>query len=55
MSYIGDSVDFRVVWKKKSYNVKFLLDEKAIKLKEHIESLTGTVQYLQGCTAGQNH
>ena len=37
----GECVDFRVVWNKKSYSVSFPLDHKAIKLKEHIESLTG--------------
>lgn len=34
-------VSFRVVWKKKVYDVTFPLDEKALKLKEHIHTLTG--------------
>ena len=30
-----------MVWKKSSYDVSFPMDEKAIKLKEHIQTLTG--------------
>ncbi len=36
-----ETVKFRVVWKKTTYDVTFGLDEKAIKLKEHIQTLTG--------------
>ncbi|XP_064406813.1 ubiquitin domain-containing protein UBFD1-like [Halichondria panicea] len=36
-----ETVNFRVVWKKTTYDVTFGLDEKAIKLKEHIQTLTG--------------
>ena len=39
--YPSGEVTFRVVWKKKSYDVTFPIDEKAIRLKEHIETLTG--------------
>ncbi len=39
----GEVVSFRVVWKKTSYDVAFPLDEKALKLKEHIQTLTGMV------------
>ena len=39
--FSSGEVTFRVVWKKKSYNVTFPMDEKAIRLKEHIETLTG--------------
>ena len=42
-TFSGDQVSFRVVWKKNSYNVTFPLKEKALKLKEHIQTLTGTV------------
>lgn len=37
-----EEVKFRVVWKKNSYNVTFPLDKKVLKLKEHIQTLTGT-------------
>ncbi len=37
----ADTVKFRVVWKKSTFDVTFGLDEKAIKLKEHIQTLTG--------------
>ncbi len=47
MDILGqECVDFRVVWKKINYDVTFPLDEKAIKLKEHIESLTGMQELL---------
>lgn len=36
-----EEVKFRVVWKKNSYSVTFPLDEKVLKLKEHIQTLTG--------------
>ena len=34
-------MNFRVVWKKRNYDVTFPLDQKALKLKEHIQKLTG--------------
>lgn len=48
ISFIADTecVDFRVVWKKNSYDVTFPLDEKAIKLKEHVETLTGKQYFI---------
>lgn len=36
-----ETVKFRVVWKKTIFDITFGLDEKAIKLKEHIQTLTG--------------
>ena len=47
--YIADSVDegqvekvdFKVVWKKNTYDVSFPLDERVNKLKEHINTLCG--------------
>ncbi len=39
----AETVKFRVVWKKKTFDVTFGLDEKAIKLKEHIQTLTGHI------------
>ena len=36
-----DTVQFRVVWKKRNYEVTFPLDHKVAKLKEHIQQLTG--------------
>lgn len=38
---LSDMVTFRVVWKKNSYTVTFPVDEKALKLKQHIQTLTG--------------
>ena len=36
-----DTIQFRVVWKKRNYEVTFPLDHKVAKLKEHIQQLTG--------------
>jgi len=36
-----DTVNFRVVWKKRNYDITFPLDHKVAKLKEHIQQLTG--------------
>ena len=36
---------FRVVWKKNNYDVTFPLDEKVLKLKEHIQTLTGLLTF----------
>ena len=41
LCFIVDKVTFRVVWKKNNYSVTFPVDEKAVKLKEHIQTLTG--------------
>ena len=38
---LAEQVTFKVVWKKNNYNVTFALDKKAIRLKEHIQTLTG--------------
>ena len=43
-----ETVQFRVVWNKKHYEVAFALDESADNLKKHIERLTGTFIYLCG-------
>ncbi|KAL5473155.1 hypothetical protein EMCRGX_G027603 [Ephydatia muelleri] len=37
----GETVSFKVVWKKQSYDITFNPDEKASKLKEHLQTLTG--------------
>ena len=37
-------MSFRVIWKKKNYDVTFGHDKKAVQLKEHIQTLTGTNQ-----------
>lgn len=37
---VDETVSFRVVWKKNNYDVTFPLDQKASKLKEHIQKLT---------------
>lgn len=37
----GETVSFRVIWKKNNYDVTFGLDKKASQLKEHIQTLTG--------------
>ena len=42
----GEQVSFKVVWKKNNYNVTFPLDQKALKLKEHIQTLTGSYLYI---------
>lgn len=34
-------VEFKVVWKKNTYDVSFPLDERVDKLKEHISTLCG--------------
>ena len=39
---LGETVSFRVIWKKNNYDVTFGLDKKASQLKEHIQTLTGT-------------
>lgn len=36
-----EKVDFKVVWKKNTYDVSFPLDERVDKLKEHINTLCG--------------
>ena len=36
-----EKVDFKVVWKKNTYDVSFPLDESVDKLKEHINTLCG--------------
>ena len=36
-----EKVDFKVVWKKNTYDVSFPLDERVDKLKEHISTLCG--------------
>lgn len=36
-----EKVDFKVVWKKNTYDVTFPLDERVDKLKEHINTLCG--------------
>lgn len=36
-----EKVEFKVVWKKNTYDVSFPLDERVDKLKEHINSLCG--------------
>jgi len=36
-----EKVDFKVVWKKNTYDVSFPLDERVNKLKEHINTLCG--------------
>lgn len=46
----GEQVSFKVVWKKNNYNVTFPLDQKALKLKEHIQTLTGSYYIISHCT-----
>lgn len=36
-----EKVDFKVVWKKNTYDVSFPLDDRVDKLKEHINTLCG--------------
>ena len=36
-----EKVEFKVVWKKNTYDVAFPLDERVDKLKEHINTLCG--------------
>lgn len=36
-----ETVSFRVVWKKQTFEVTFGLDQKVSKLKEHVQTLTG--------------
>ena len=43
-----DTVQFRVVWKKRNYEVTFPLDHKVAKLKEHIQQLTGVFHVAYG-------
>ena len=38
---VVEKVDFKVVWKKNTYDVSFPLDERVDKLKEHIHTLCG--------------
>ena len=40
LAAVDETVSFRVVWKKNNYDVTFPLDQKASKLKEHIQKLT---------------
>ena len=35
---------FKAVWKKNNYDITFSMDSKIAKLKEHIESLTGSFE-----------
>lgn len=39
--YAEETVNFRVVWKKQTFEVTFGLDQKVSKLKEHVQTLTG--------------
>lgn len=41
----SETVDFRVVWNKKNFDITFSLDEKISKLKLHLQTLIGTVSY----------
>lgn len=45
-------MNIRVVWKKNSYDVTFPLDEQVLKLKEHIQKLTGIVMMPWGPVGG---
>ena len=52
-SAFSDEVTFRVVWKKNSYTVTFPLTEKALKVKEHIQTLTGKFLFVVHIFASQ--
>ena len=48
-SLLAEVVDFRIIWKKNTFNVTFPLDESVPKLKEHIHTLTGMREFCHSC------
>ena len=49
LSADSDEVDFKVVWNKKAFDVSLSLNEKVLKLKEHMQSLVGMLDRCELC------
>ena len=45
-----EALNFRVVWKKQTFEVSFGAEQRVSKLKEHIQTLTGVALARGSCT-----
>ena len=49
LSTVSEVVDFKVVWNKKPFDVSLSLNDKVLKLKQHMESLVGKLNRCDVC------